>query len=369
MAGPRKKRRNEDRLRIAVGAMAIALVAGFLAASVLLEGRHFGAGVEIKVELMRVGKLGVGSPVKISSKTIGQIERIEIARRDQRVCPPEERHFADPRPPGQEDAHPPIWVTLWVRQGQRDNLRWNSEYFVNQGSILAPQYIEVLPPPLDQAPGELVKEGQVVCGVTPAPTDRLLTKSLENMRILRAAADQQRPAIARFSIAALSLWSTLQSLQNDPGQLGRIAGHVRALFRDGDALLSDLDIPHNGARLRKLAARFRATVRALEADVAQLGAQVAVLRANLDRLGSILPAQRRRALAANLKTFQSTLADARRILATADQITQAIADAEGTIGLMLADRELFDDFKTMSRILKNQPFNTMGVPPAVVDEP
>ena len=49
MATPpkKKKRRNEDSLRLVVGAVAIGLVAAFMATTVLIEGRHFGPGVQV----------------------------------------------------------------------------------------------------------------------------------------------------------------------------------------------------------------------------------------------------------------------------------------------------------------------------------
>ncbi len=371
MAAPAKKkrRRNEDNLRLVVGTVAIGLVAAFMCTTVLIEGRHFGPGVEVTMELGRIGKLGVGTAVRVSGKKIGQIERVAFASRDSRVCPVEPPVFGDAAEAGHESSAPRILLTLWIKRSERDNLRSNAEFFVNQGSILAPQYIEVLPPPREAEPGPLLKDGAVVCGVTPAPTDRLLTRSLENMKILRAAVEMQRPAFAEFAVAAWALWDTLQSLPTERGQVSRIVAHVREAMHEGDLLLEELAPGQRLPRLRAVVARFRKAMKAVEGDITEMRGKVVELQANITRLGGLLPAAKRKALLAGLATLRGTLDEARRIMKVTGQITQAVADAEGTIGLMLADRELFDDFKTMSRILKERPFNTMGVPPAVVEEP
>ena len=72
-----------------------------------------------------------------------------------------------------------------------------------------------------------------------------------------------------------------------------------------------------------------------------------------------------RALAmATLETLERAVARTQKTVATLGELVAMIERGQGTVGALLNDAELFDDAKSLGKMLKNNPWRVVAPPPA-----
>jgi hypothetical protein len=240
----------------------------------------------------------------------------------------------------------------------------NSELFQNQPSVLAEAYLEIGPPLHGAAAGPPLAEGGTIRGANPPRMDQIAQRSYENLRNVVEMLRTGFPEARALGVELDALSKELDKLSADtPGGFAAFAAARARLWDQAVGAWHDWQASGtNGDEIAAVAAHARATI-------ARTRAQVEGLRAKVERLTAGIDVVRARLAPVDAARFEAALARvddvsarAEALLVHAQTIADMVARGEGTIGAFLGDTELADDFKAMTKILKERPWETIGHP-------
>jgi hypothetical protein len=345
----------EEQLHRRVGAAGIAVLVLGVAAAVALSGRHLGGGRRFHVELDRTGALTVGAPLVLAGRTVGRIDDIRLVHRDDAPA----SYAQDPTA---ERAR--VVLDVWIEERWAYALHQSSELFQNQPSVLAEAYLEIGPPRGGAPTGPPLPAGGTIRGANPPRMDQIAQRSYENLRNVVEMLRTGFPEAKALGVELDALSTELDKLSADtPGGFANFAAARARLWDQAIGAWQDWQASGtNGDEIARAAAHAQATI-------ARTRAQLDGLRVKLTRLEAGIDTVRARLAPADAARFEAALARiddvstrAGALLAHAQTIADMVARGEGTIGAFLADTELADDFKAMTKILKERPWETIGHP-------
>ena len=318
---------DEERLSVRVGGVVLVLIVLAAVLLLLVQGRHLRPGVRIEVDMARIGNLQVGAAVKLAGLTLGSVDDIRLV----------------PAPGGTSDAR----LSVWLDRRHAHLARETTDFFVNQEGLLGESYLGLAERPGE--PGAPLAEGARVRGVAPPEIDKLLGASYRNLQAITQLLRDGMPEADDLGKALDELEVDLAGLDADPLVSGgrRLWDEARQLAPDG------LTGGSVGPSLRALGATSARTLPPLEA-------RLKTLSAALSRVGKRLTDPRVSRLAEALGRAGDLVAGARRAADSAAAILALVESGQGSLGALLADVELFDEMKELSRILKTQPWRTLN---------
>lgn len=345
----------DERLHVRVGFATIVVLGVAVALVIAMEGRHLRPGIVVHVELDRTGPLTEGARVIIAGRQIGTIDRIRLLpRRDDAPAPSEDD-------PTAERAR--VVLDVWVDRRWAWVLHENSEFFLNQPSILGEAYLEVGPPRGGAEPGPPLRDGATVRGVDPPRLDRIAQKSYENLRAVTELLRDGLPEARELGRALDELGRTLDALEATPGDWRTLsAGRVR-LFTEGLAAwrtYQEIGVTPDDVTTRVDGARW--TIARARADLLAVRARLEPLLDNVEALRRRLDPDRFAEFATLVTRTEKLLARSEAILGKVEAIVAFVESGQGTIGAFLRDDELADDTKAMLKLMKHQPWVTVGHP-------
>jgi phospholipid/cholesterol/gamma-HCH transport system substrate-binding protein len=318
-------------LRRMAGAALVVALAGAIVWVLLWSDRALGPGVTVRVAMATTGALRVGDKVRLAGRDIGEV-RGAVRTQDH------------------------VELTVFVARAWAADVRENSEIFVATPSVLGEAYLEIGPPAHGAAPGPPVRDGALLKAIDPPDLDRLLARTEESVRQALTHLRENRPALDELLTAGDGLLATLSDLPTDRGQLRRIADQAAAAFVAGGALLSSLREAQAVDRVRHAARDLGAIAERAGPELRALGERLDRAVARVDALADVFGPERRAALRDGLAAARRAAATGERIAADVRALVAGIERGDGTIGGVLADRELFDDLHETHRIIKSQPW-------------
>jgi ABC-type transporter Mla subunit MlaD len=323
-----------ERLQQAVGAVVVLLLAAAVAWVLTLSGRTIGRGLTVHVDMKTPGLLRVGAKVRLAGREVGEVRGMQM--HDRRV-----------------DAE------VFLLRSDAQQVRKNSQMFVNTPSVLGEAYLEVGPAAAHAEPGPPVGDGDRLHGIDPPEIDDLLAHSETNLRLILALLRENRPEMEELLRAGDSLLATLSGLPADDGQLHRIGEQFTALVDNGASLVHVVREAGGIDRVRKLAREISAIAEKAAPELRRLGTRLDTAMERLDQLAVLFSPERRAQLQAALADFRHAVAVGERIVKDANALARYVADGRGSVGAFLADKELFDDLHETHRILKSQPLRLL----------
>lgn len=338
----------DDRLNLRVGAFVLIALGAAVAVVLGMEGKHFTSGQRLHVRMEQAGALKEGHKVKVSGRTIGSVDSIRLVPCDDG-----------------EAGTRCVMVDLWIENRSAWLLREGSIFFINQQYLLGEPYLEVGPAglpgePLPE-PGPPLPDGAVVRGIDPPRLDRLMQKSYENLvavtDLFRDGIPETKELFAQIDI----LQTTLAAADPEPGAAAESWASQGRLY--GELVATGLWWEQSGATGARLSTTWRsaqATIARARRELAALGVKLDALSAALAPLGDRLdPARFARASAA-LDKGRAIAAKLDHVLATAEELIALVESGQGTLGAFLQDREVADEIKHMTKLMKSQPWRALG---------
>jgi phospholipid/cholesterol/gamma-HCH transport system substrate-binding protein len=339
----------ETSIEVKVGALVLFSL-GLLVAFVLVLGDFsFSDGFTFHVDFDNAGGLKPGADVAIAGINVGNVEKLEFQ-------------------PNKGEADGPaveVRATLRISEDYADAVRESSEFFISQRGMLGEPYIEIETTSFD-APQ--VERGAVLRGVQPPRMDIIVAKGAKLLDTLYEIL--QDPNIAAKDLIAntASLMGHLDEVVVDNRQNidGTIEG-ARMTTQEAAQLLKALNFAvEEGEQLRGMLSDARTTAsnaRSISAkvnnDIDPVIADVRVATENARRVSDSVG----RLIGDNEQTINDSIAN---VHATTENLETTSKDAsamvgriesgEGTIGQLLADREMYDDMKELLRTIKRRPW-------------
>lgn len=318
-----------------VGFGVVLLLLGAVAWVLLMSGRTVGSGVVLRIEMTSTGPLRSGAKVKIAGREVGEV-------RNAQTLPSTGM--------GMKVQFDAFIARAWAGQ-----VRSNSQFFVSTPSVLGEAFLEIGAPPHGEEPGPPVKDGDRVVGADPPDIDRFFTHAEASIREVMAFIKEDGPALDELLSAGEGLLATLSGLPGDRGQLRRIVDQSSEALDAGRGLIAALREAGGIDRIRKLGSELSAIADRAGPELASLGQRIDAAMANVDRVRGYFTPERADQLRRALAGFRKAATIGEKVVADIQSIERKVRSGQGSLGALLADRELFDDLHETHRIIKGQP--------------
>jgi phospholipid/cholesterol/gamma-HCH transport system substrate-binding protein len=193
--------------------------------------------------------------------------------------------------------------------------------------------------------------------------DRTLWRSYLSMVITQSFLFEIAPQVKTLMQAVDELTATLDQLGAGPRaralatSLGALRDQARATlapWQPGELTWSELIAATRQARH---------TLMRTQVLVAEIRERATVATDTLARIDQQIPADLGDRVSTTLETLERAIERTQNIMATVEELAAMIERGQGTAGALLKDAELFDDAKSLGKMLKNNPWRVIAPPP------
>lgn len=330
-------------MEVKVGALILASLAILVAFILLLGDFRCSDDAILYVDVPTSGNLKTGAPVKVAGVTVGKVAGVDL--------------WGGRRDPEHGDRPVQVRVTLKVRADVPGMLHEDARFFVTTLGALGEKYIEVDPGSPDRP---VLASGATVVGVGPMRLELLGEDAGTIARELSALLRENREEVRAVIRTGRELMATASAI------LAENREDLRASMRTARETLDNLarisravgEAAGDGADLGRLLASSRAVAEKVETVVAPALDRVPGV---LDRVGRTLDEA-----AGLFAEGREALAEGRpRVLATLDHVeylARSARDGKGSLGALLADREIYDDLVELLKDIKRNPWKLFMKP-------
>lgn len=336
--------------------------------------------VEFKVRFTRVGQLRRGAAVMIANMEVGKVAGIrfaptykprlskapegsitentgtssDVAKKEQKTGA---THYVK-----EDGGVGQVIVDLWIRKKYRKFVRLNSRFFVSSASLIGARHLEIAPP--EELPGRAIRNGDTVTGEPPAHLDRMLMMAYENLKIATDLMKTIGPDLSAVRKKFGKFEEIMNEYADDGGALSRLFAKGRVLSKDLDELKDGVVRgTDDGKKLKELERDVKKFVRSHRERLKKLEEKgdflAALFQERWKELKSMEPNRYVKEAEENLTRLFKVVRSIKRDLLV---ITQAVDLAEGTVGALMQDREIFDDFKESQKNIIHTPWRVLGRP-------
>ena len=351
-------RTDDDQLTRRVGAIVLFFVGVAVVLVLGLDKIHLRSGFAIELYFSHPGGLKEGADAQVAGRVVGEITNVGLITRRRSQSEPE--HLLE----GEEG----VQITVRIEKRYADMVPKNGEFFITSKGLLGERFLEIGAPRVPggrelAAPERHVRAGDRIRGVDPAQIDRVIRRSYANLVFTQVFLDRVRPEGRRLRSAVKSLVATLEEIEPAPGayaELGDSLSRLRTQFGTVGDKWQEGDI--DADMLRGLLARGRALSVQGRRERDELTSRVDALLAKIEEVDAAIPADLRQRFVAAVDSVDGSMGKLDRIASDAREIMAMVDRGEGNIGGLLNDAEFSDNAKEIGKILKRQPWRTIGHP-------
>lgn len=346
--------KKETAIEVKVGALVLFSLALLTAFVLILGDFSFNDGLEFHVQFDNAAGLKPGADVAIAGITVGSVSSLKFIRNENTA---------------ESNLHAvAVQVTLRLNPTYQDSVRRNSKFYITTRGLLGEPYIEIATASFDAQP---VAAGDILRGVDPPRMELIVAKASELLDIVVDMLDD--PDIDTSELVTSTTYfmknvgglvgenrenldASIDNLRITTEQANQLLATFNTVLGDGQqvrAILGDAQTATRSARniAGKLDNRFDPLMEdataALNSTRKITDSAERILVGREAQIGSAVD---------NLHTSSESLVT---IAKDGEQIVTKIAAGEGTVGALLADREIYEDMKELLRIIKQQPWKIL----------
>lgn len=321
---------------VKVGALILASLALLVGFILLLGDFRCSDDAVLYVDVPTSGNLKTGAPVKVSGVTVGKVARVAL--------------WGGRRDPEHGNRPVQVRVTLKVRGDVPGMLHEDARFFITTLGALGEKYVEVDPGSPDRA---VLTSGAVVEGVGPMRLELLGEDAGTIARELSALLRENREEIRTTIRTGRELMASAAAILDENREDLRAAlGAARETLQNlAHVSRAIAEATGDGADLKRIVASARAVAEKVETVVAPA----------LDRIPGVLDHVSR-----TLDEAAGLVAEGRpKVMATLDHVehlARSARDGKGSLGALLADREMYDDLVELLKDIKRNPWKLFMKP-------
>lgn len=346
--------KKETSIEVKVGALvlfSLALLVGFV---LILGDFSLSDGFTVHVDFDNAGGLKPGAEVAIAGINVGNVQELQF----------------QPNKDTDKTGKPAVGVraTLRIDQNYADSLRVDSKFFITRRGVLGEPYIEVETLSLDTA---LLKDGAIVRGTQPPRLDVIVSKAADLLDTIQdLLTDPSMPTKDLLGNTASLMGHLDELVVANRENIDQTVENTRMTTEEAAKLLTALNYAvEDGKSVQRLlqdaqstASHTRSITAKVDGKIAPLLDDATITATNAREISD----SAKRLLADNEQKIQDTVdnihATSQNVEAaagSANTIVARIEKGEGTIGRILADREMYDDVKEILRTIKRQPWKIL----------
>lgn len=341
--------KKESSIEVKVGALVLFSLALLVAFVIVLGDFSFSDQFKFHVDFDNAGGLKPGADVAISGINVGNVEKLKFH-------------------PNKDDADEPaveVRATLAIQQEYADAVRTSSEFFITRRGVLGEPYIEIETTSFE-APQ--VEEGAVLRGVQPPRMDVIVSKATDLLDTLNEMFQDPDVPVQDLVGNAASLMGnldrvivdnredidgTIQNANLTAQEAAQLLAALNVAVGDGQQLRGAVDdASATAANARRISQKVGGQIDPVMADVTATAANA---RQVSDQVSSLLGNNEQK-INDSIDNVYTTTENLEATSQAANTVAQRIEAGEGTVGQLLADREIYDDMKELLRTIKRRPW-------------
>lgn len=343
---------DDERLTRRVGVVALLALLGVIVLLVGMQRCSLRPSFVATVYFEHVGPLREGAEVQVAGRVIGKVMSISLV--------PARRAATPDHPLAGRDG---VAVRVRLQQRFAHMAPLNGTYFISAKGVMGERFLEIGAPLPDGPRERALRAGDEVRGVDAPHLDRTLWRSYLSMMITQGFLSEIAPQVKTLMRVVDELTATLDQIGAGPRaralatSLGELRDQARATlapWQTEELTWSDLIAATREAQ--------RTLVRA-QILVAEIRERATDATDTLARIDQQIPADLVDRVGTTLKTLERAIERTRNTMATVEELVAMIDRGQGTVGALLKDAELFDDAKSMGKMLKNNPWRVIAPPP------
>jgi ABC-type transporter Mla subunit MlaD len=355
-----------EKLNRIVGLIMLFLLIAAVTVLLAMGDRPVVPVVHFTVEFSRVGQLRIGAPVKIANLEVGRVASIRFAAPRKNGRPANgaktQANGAKTRKTDASGRVGRVLVSVWVRRKHRRFVRINSRFFISSASLIGARHLEIAPP--REKPARMIRQGDTVYGEPPPHLDRMLLLTYQNLKLATELIEKLEPDMKAVSVRLAALRGNLETFRTYKPLLQHTMDNAKQAWRDFEGSAQQWNVvtrdgrwvTHLFERLERLSDRIRTRIEKLQTRAHHLETQLERVEANVKQMH----------IQARVKTVRRHIdrvaSIARTALDNIETVKRALERGAGTVGALLHDRELYDDFKATQKKLLHQPWSPLARP-------
>jgi hypothetical protein len=337
----------DDKFVLRVGAAVLVAIGLAVAATVMFSNTKLAPTVKVHVHFGHMAGLQENADVVLAGQVVGRVTSLRLVP----AGSTKEGHLLHPGGGVTADLR----IDLW----HAERAAFNGEYFVSSRGVLGKPYIEIGPPANDAPVSRAIKSGDHIRGIDPPILDRAVYRAMYNLNVSRQFIAELGPEMAQMRDNLRELNTNLQDVLPQSDTWDQLIADTGTF---SDQLGTLIDGTPEFSRIDRAINTGRRTLRRGSAQAREAQAGIMQLRAELDRIGGLIPPDLapkfelvKRRLDANLIRIEKMLGDVGHMLAKLER-------GEGTLGAIANDPEFSDDARGLGKILKREPWRLFGHP-------
>lgn len=352
----------ETAIEVKVGALvlfSLALLVGFV---FVLGDFSLGKGFTFYVEFENAGGLKPGADVAIAGLNVGNVKNLEFIETNAK---------ADAKSSEPMNAVA-VRATVSIEQRFASSVRENSEFFITTRGVLGEPYIEIVTEDFDKP---AIATNAVLRGVDPPRLDLVVSRA---MRLLEIVTDLlENPEISTKSLLSNAatlvrtineiltenredIDGTIKGVHSSADEASKLLTSLNVAVEDGEGLrdmIGDLRIASNDLRstarnAKRLASSVNGRLDPILDDVEKTASNAREVSEAANRIVTTNEPK----INESLDNVRDATANLKLASEDAQVLVRQIKDGEGTVGLLLNDREVYDDLKELMRQIKQKPW-------------
>lgn len=342
--------KKETAIEVKVGALFLFSMALLVAFVLVLGDFSFSDGFTFHIEFDNAGGLKPGADVAIAGINVGNVQELRFLRNERATV---------------DDNAVAVQAKIRVDSQYADSIREESDFFITTRGVLGEPYIEIVTRDFDSPQ---IAEGAVVRGVDPPRMDLIIAKGSELLTALTELLDDPGVHAKDLLENTASLAKHLDEfVVHNREDLDATVANIRKGSDDGAELIAALnDAVADGKGIKRTLADVEHTARnanritsRLERDIDPVVDDVVITAANARRVSDTanrVISDNEAKLTASIDNVHASTEKLNRLSSDAEVVMANVSEGKGTVGALIADREIYDDLKELLRVIKQRPW-------------
>ena len=356
--------RKESLIEVKVGALVLLAVAVLAGLTLILGDCSITSGFPIYVDFTNAAGLKAGAPVRVSGIPVGTIRNVQYLGGE-----------------FDEEVGHRVYVraTLWVDEPARSSIRQDAEFSITTQSVLGEPYVEIASL---NAESPAVEPGMTFQGIDPPRLDMILQQAYQSLEGVHHLVDRLNGQTEEGEIRIDDFVNNIADLATHiDTRVETNAEHIDGIITNVDTILVEGrdHIPTILANVDTASAEFDQLGRSLNHAIGN-GSSIRHTIDDLEEVADVANREIEPLMVSARETAETINAlignneeRVENVLVNTEDITESIvaasndvealvarvANGEGSLGMLLADEEIFEDIREFVREIKRRPWRVI----------
>ncbi|MFT3923318.1 MAG: MlaD family protein [Myxococcales bacterium] len=307
--------------------VAAVIMGGFL---IIVGGINFKGGYQVNVDFDDPGSLKPGAAVRIAGVDAGTVQAL---------------HYLGGKFEPKTGKHPLVRAQVRINDDVQQSIHQDARFYVTSSGILGESFLAI-DPGSDDKP--VLAPDSLVVGIDPPRLDQALAMGYELLDTMVSGVRENKDEISDlFHSAGDMIKGANTAIGDEGGKLDAFVGKMEDMSGNAVTFVRDVREDYvEGPKVRNLVNRVDKTMQEATPLVKEVRASVNDMFGEAERVK----------IKSTIDTVASVADRSKVAINDANKALGEMKRGEGTVGQLLMNGEMYDDFSEFLKDLKNKPW-------------